>query len=209
MNVVKTAIDGVVIIEPRMFEDARGYFFESFSQREFDEKVAPIRFVQDNESKSSYGVMRGLHFQRPPFTQSKLVRCVKGAVLDVAVDIRKGSPTYGQHVSCLLCAHDEEGERLAKELGERTTTAICPLPSYIGLQFFIPKGFAHGFAVLSDVAIFQYKCDEFYHPEADGGINILDDSLGINWRIHKEMAILSEKDTRHSILKDFVSPFSI
>ena len=121
MNVIKTAIDGVVIIEPRVFEDARGYFFESFSQREFDEKVAPIlghtvTFVQDNESKSSYGVMRGLHFQRPPFTQSKLVRCVKGAVLDVAVDIRKGSPTYGQHVECLLCAHDEEGERIANEL---------------------------------------------------------------------------------------------
>ena len=110
MNVIKTAIDGVVIIEPRIFEDARGYFFESFSQREFDEKVGRVNFVQDNESKSSYGVMRGLHFQRPPFTQSKLVRCVKGAVLDVAVDIRKGSPTYGQHVECLLCAHDEEGE---------------------------------------------------------------------------------------------------
>ena len=120
MNVIKTAIDGVLIIEPRIFEDARGYFFESFSQREFDEKVAPIlghtvTFVQDNESKSSYGVMRGLHFQRPPYTQSKLVRCVKGAVLDVAVDIRKGSPTYGQHVECLLCAHDEEGERIARE----------------------------------------------------------------------------------------------
>ena len=113
MNVIKTAIDGVIIIEPRIFEDARGYFFESFSQREFDEKVCPITFVQDNESKSSYGVMRGLHFQRPPFTQSKLVRCVKGAVLDVAVDIRKGSPTYGQHVECLLCAHDEEGTRIA------------------------------------------------------------------------------------------------
>ena len=114
MNVIKTAINGVLIIEPRIFEDARGYFFESFSQRVFDEKVAPIlghtvTFVQDNESKSSYGVMRGLHFQRPPYTQSKLVRCVKGAVLDVAVDIRKGSPTYGQHVECLLCVHDEEG----------------------------------------------------------------------------------------------------
>ena len=115
MNVIKTAIEGVVIIEPRIFEDARGYFFESFSQREFDEKVRPITFVQDNESKSSYGVMRGLHFQRPPFTQSKLVRCVKGAVLDVAVDIRKGSPTYGQHVECLLCARDEEDERIAKQ----------------------------------------------------------------------------------------------
>ncbi len=188
MEVFKTAIDGVVIIEPRVFEDARGYFFESFSQREFDEKVAPILghkviFVQDNESKSTYGVMRGLHFQRPPYTQSKLVRCVKGAVLDVAVDIRKGSPTYGQHVAVELT---EDNHR----------------------QFFIPKGFAHGFVVLSETAIFQYKCDEFYHPEADGGISILDDSLGIDWRI-KDKAILSEKDTKHPLLKDFDSPFNI
>ena len=135
MDVIKTAIDGVLIIEPNVFGDNRGYFFESFSQREFDEKVAPIlghtiNFVQDNESMSSYGVMRGLHFQCPPFTQSKLVRCVKGAVLDVAVDIRKGSPTYGQHVTCLLAAHDEEGERFAKELGEEVTSSISPLPSY-------------------------------------------------------------------------------
>lgn len=208
MEVIKTAIDGVVIIEPRIFEDSRGYFFESFSQREFDEKVRPITFVQDNESKSSYGVMRGLHFQRPPFTQSKLVRCVKGAVLDVAVDIRKGSPTYGQHVSCLLSAHDEEGERIANELGEAVTSSILPLPSYIGLQFFIPKGFAHGFAVLSDTAVFQYKCDEFYHPEADCGISILDDSLGIDWRI-ADKAILSEKDTKNPLLRDFDSPFDI
>jgi len=182
MNIIKTAIDGLVIIEPRIYEDARGYFFESFSQREFNEMVAPIRFVQDNESKSSYGVMRGLHFQRPPFTQSKLVRCVKGAVLDVAVDIRTGSPTFGQHV--------------AEELTEENHR-----------QFFIPKGFAHGFAVLSDVAVFQYKCDEFYHPEADGGISILDESLGINWRIPTDHAILSEKDTKHPLLKDFDSPF--
>jgi len=188
MNVIKTAIDGVVIIEPRIFEDARGYFFESFSQREFDEKVAPIlghtvTFVQDNESKSSYGVMRGLHFQRPPFTQSKLVCCVKGAVLDVAVDIRKGSPTYGQHVAIELT---EDNHR----------------------QFFVPRGFAHGFAVLSETAVFQYKCDEFYHPEADGGISILDDSLGIDWRI-KDKAILSDKDTKHPLLMDFESPFDI
>ena len=188
MNVIKTAIEGVVIIEPRIFEDARGYFFESFSQREFDEKVAPIlghtvAFVQDNESKSSYGVMRGLHFQRPPFTQSKLVRCVKGAVLDVAVDIRKGSPTYGQHVAVELT---EENHR----------------------QFFIPKGFAHGFAVLSETAVFQYKCDEFYHPEADGGINILDEKLGINWHIPFNKAILSEKDTKHVLLKDLDTPFT-
>ena len=182
MNVIKTNIDGVVIIEPRIFEDSRGYFFESFSQREFDEKVRPITFVQDNESKSSYGVMRGLHFQRPPFTQSKLVRCVKGAVLDVAVDIRKGSPTFGQHVAVELT---EDNHR----------------------QFFIPKGFAHGFAVLSDVAVFQYKCDEFYHPESDGGISILDDSLCIDWKIPIDKAILSEKDTRHPLLNVFESPF--
>ena len=182
MEVIKTALDGVVVIEPRLFEDARGYFFESFSQREFDEKVGRVVFVQDNESKSSYGVMRGLHFQRPPFTQSKLVRCVKGAVLDVAVDIRKGSPTYGQHV--------------AVELTEKNHR-----------QIFISKGFAHGFAVLSETAVFQYKCDEFYHPEADDGISILDNSLNIDWRIPTAKAILSEKDTKHSLLKDFNSPF--
>lgn len=182
MEVIKTAIDGLVIIEPRIFKDSRGYFFESFSQREFDEKIGEINFVQDNESMSSYGVMRGLHFQRPPFTQSKIVRCVKGAVLDVAVDIRKGSPTYGQHVAVEL---SEENHR----------------------QFFISKGFAHGFAVLSETAVFQYKCDEFYHPEADGGISILDDSLGIDWRLPADKIILSEKDTKHPLLKDFDSPF--
>ena len=182
MEVIKTAIEGVVIIEQRIFEDSRGYFFESFSQREFDEKVRPIVFVQDNESKSSYGVMRGLHFQRPPFTQSKLLRCVKGAVLDVVVDIRKGSPTYGQHVAVEL---SEENKR----------------------QFFIDKGFAHGFAVLSESAVFQYKCDEFYHPEVDGGISILDSSLGIDWRIPVEKALLSKKDTKHPLLADFDSPF--
>ena len=189
MEVIKTAIQDVLIIQPRVFNDPRGYFFESFSQREFDEKVAPIlghkiNFVQDNESMSSYGVMRGLHFQRPPFTQSKLVRCVKGAVLDVAVDIRKGSPTYGQHV--------------AVELTEENH-----------LQFFVPRGFAHGFAVLSETAVFQYKCDEFYHPEVDGGISILDASLGIDWKIPTEKALLSEKDTKHALLKDFDSPFDI
>ena len=215
MNVIKTAIDGVLIIEPRIFEDARGYFFESFSLRVFDEKVAPIlghtvTFVQDNESKSSYGVMRGLHFQRPPYTQSKLVRCVKGAVLDVAVDIRKGSPTYGQHVECLLCAHDEEGERIAREYENKFRSSFLVSPSsQIGLQFFVPRGFAHGFAVLSETAVFQYKCDEFYHPEADGGISIKDDSLGIDWRIPIEKAMLSEKDTVNPLLKDLKSPFDI
>lgn len=189
MEIIKTSIDGVLIIEPRVFKDSRGYFFESFSQREFDEKVTPIlghsiNFVQDNESMSSYGVMRGLHFQTMPYTQSKLVRCVKGAVLDVAVDIRKGSPTYGQHVAVELT---EDNHR----------------------QFFVPRGFAHGFAVLSETAVFQYKCDNYYAPANDGGISIKDDSLGIDWRIPTESALLSEKDAKHALLKDFDSPFSI
>ena len=184
MKIIPTKIEGVVIIEPRLFQDDRGYFFESYSEKDFNREVREIHFVQDNESKSSYGVMRGLHFQRPPFTQSKVVRCVKGAVLDVAVDIRKGSPTYGQHVAVELT---EDNHR----------------------QFFIPRGFAHGFAVLSPEAVFQYKCDNFYHPEADGGISILDSSLGIDWRIPTDHAILSEKDTRHPLLKDFDSPFDI
>ena len=182
MEVIQTSIDCVVFLEPKVFRDARGYFFESFSQREFEEKIRKIDFVQDNESMSSYGVIRGLHFQRPPFTQSKLVRCVKGRVLDVAVDIRKGSPTYGQHV--------------AVELSE-----------WNHRQFFVPRGFAHGFSVLSEIAVFQYKCDNFYTPEADGGISIKDETLGINWQIPVEKAILSEKDVRHGCLKDFNSPF--
>ena len=182
MEVIKTAIYGVVIIEPKIFKDSRGYFFESFSQNEFEDKVRKINFVQDNESMSSYGVMRGLHFQRPPYAQSKLVRCVKGRVLDVAVDIRKGSPTFGQHVAVEL---SEENHR----------------------QFFIPRGFAHGFAVLSDTAVFQYKCDNFYHPEADGGISIKDESLGIDWKIPMKEAILSDKDLKHNCLRNFDSPF--
>ena len=182
MEVLTTDIEGVYIIKPRVFGDARGYFFESYSKREFEEKVGKVDFVQDNESMSKKGVMRGLHFQRPPFSQSKLVRCVKGRVLDVAVDIRKGSPTYGKHVAVELTEDNH-------------------------LQFFIPKGFAHGFVVLSDVAVFQYKCDNFYHPEADGGISILDDSLGIDWKISTQNAILSEKDTKHPLLKVFYSPF--
>ena len=212
MEVIKTNIDGVLIIEPRVFKDSRGYFFESFSQREFDEKVTPIlghsiNFVQDNESMSSYGVMRGLHYQRMPYTQSKLVRCVKGAVLDVAVDIRKGSPTFGQHVSCLLTGRDEEGMKIAEQFAKESV--INNLQSLIGLQFFVPRGFAHGFAVLSNTAVFQYKCDNFYHPEADGGINIKDESLGIDWRIPVEKAILSEKDLKHACLKDAVLDFDI
>lgn len=182
MNVIKTAIDGVVILEPRVFKDARGYFLESYNKKIFDKEVCPVDFVQDNESCSSFGVMRGLHFQRPPFAQAKLVRCVKGAVLDVAVDIRKGSPTYGQHVAVELTENNH-------------------------LQFFIPRGFAHGFAVLSDIAVFQYKCDNYYHPEADGGISIQDISLGIDWRIDPSIAILSDKDLKHQQLSDLISPF--
>ena len=184
MNVVHTALEGVVIIEPRIFKDARGYFFESFSQKEFDEKVMPIRFVQDNESMSSYGVMRGLHYQKMPYTQSKLVRCVKGAVLDVAVDIRHGSPTFGQHVAVELT---EDNHR----------------------QFFIPRGFAHGFAVLSETAVFQYKCDNFYAPQADAGIQLRDESLGIDWRIPVMEAILSEKDLKQPFLQDAPIDFTI
>ena len=163
---------------------------------------------------SSDGVMRGLHYQRMPYTQSKLVRCVKGAVLDVAVDIRKGSPTFGQHVSCLLTGRDEEGmkiaEQFAKESAINNQQSIINNPSsLIGREFFIPRGFAHGFAVLSETAVFQYKCDNYYAPANDGGISIKDDSLGIDWRIPVEKALLSEKDTKHALLKDFDSPFSI
>lgn len=184
MNVIKTDIEGVVVIEPKVFDDARGYFFESYSKRRFDEAIRPIEFVQDNESMSTRGVIRGLHFQRPPFSQSKLVRCVRGTVLDVVVDIRRGSPTYGQHVAVELTG------------GNRR-------------QLFVPRGFAHGFAVLSDEAVFQYKCDNYYHPESEGGISIADRSLGIDWRIDPAEAILSEKDLRNPMLRDFDSPFDI
>jgi len=166
----------------RELSSSRFFFFESFSQRDFSEKVRAVDFVQDNESRSTCGVLRGLHFQRPPHAQSKLVRCVRGAVLDVAVDIRRGSPTYGRHVAVELTEDNH-------------------------LQLFIPRGFAHGFAVLSEEAVFQYKCDDYYAPEADGGISIRDASLGIDWRIPEEKIILSEKDTRHPLLRDFVSPF--
>lgn len=182
MKVINTAIEGLVILEPDLFADERGYFFESFSQRLFDAEVRKICFVQDNESRSCYGVMRGLHFQRPPYAQSKLVRCVHGRVLDVAVDIRKGSPTYGKHV--------------AVELSEKNHR-----------QLFIPRGFAHGYAVLSETALFQYKCDNFYAPQADDGICIWDETLGIDWQIPLTQAILSEKDRQQVCLKDFESPF--
>ena len=177
MEIIKTAIEGVVIIEPRLFKDDRGYFFESFSQREFTEKVRKVDFVQDNESKSSYGVLRGLHFQKPPYAQSKLVRVIKGSVLDVAVDIRKGSPTFGEHVSVELT---EENHR----------------------QFFIPRGFAHGFVVLTEDVIFQYKCDNYYAPQYESGIQFDDPALGIDWKIPEAEMILSAKDRMHKRLEE-------
>lgn len=187
MEIITTPLEGVFIVEPKVFRDERGYFFESFSQRDFDEKIVPllghsVHFVQDNESMSTYGVVRGLHYQKPPFTQSKLVRCVRGAVLDVAVDIRKNSPTFLQHVAVELT---EENHR----------------------QIFIAKGFAHGFAVLSETAIFQYKCDEFYHPEADAGIQLNDPSLNIDWRIPMKDAIMSEKDMQRAKIADISLDF--
>ena len=184
MEVNKTGIEGVLVIEPKVFGDERGYFFESFNVREFKEKTGiKVNFVQDNESKSRYGVLRGMHFQLPPYTQSKLVRVVKGKVLDVVVDIRKGSPTYGKYEMCELT---EENHR----------------------QFFVPKGMAHGFAVLSEEAIFQYKCDDFYHPEAEGAIAWNDPDIAINWPLSSADVILSEKDKHHPFLKDFESPFN-
>lgn len=177
MDVIETGIPGVVIIEPRIFRDTRGYFFESFSRREFNEKVMPIEFVQDNESMSSYGVLRGLHFQKPPYAQSKLVRVIRGAVLDVAVDIRKGSPTFGRHVAVELT---EDNHR----------------------QLFIPRGFAHGFSVLSETVVFQYKCDSFYAPQSEGAIAWNDPALGIDWKIPADKVILSEKDLHHPLLSE-------
>ena len=182
MNVIKTEIEGLVIIEPRLFKDARGYFFESFSEREFAEKVAPVKFVQDNESRSSYGVLRGLHFQKPPYAQAKLVRVVKGRVLDVAVDLRKGSPTYGKYV--------------AVELSEDNH-----------LQFFLPRGFAHGFCVLSDEVVFQYKCDNYYAPQSEGAVIWNDPDLGIDWRIPQEDVVLSDKDRCHPAFKELDDVF--
>lgn len=169
MNIIKTDIEGVLILEPRMFKDERGYFYESFSQREFEENVCRTTFVQDNQSMSVYGVVRGLHFQKPPFCQSKLVRCIKGAVLDVAVDIRKGSPTFGKYVAVELT---EDNHR----------------------QFFIPRGFAHGFAVLSEEAVFQYKCDNYYNKESEGAIAWNDEQIAVDWRLPLDKVILSEKD---------------
>lgn len=182
MNVISTPIKGVFIIEPSIFSDSRGYFFESYNQNEFDEKIGSVRFVQDNESYSSYGVLRGLHFQKPPFAQSKLVRVISGRVLDVAVDIRNGSPTYGQHVAVELSGENHR-------------------------QFFIPRGFAHGFVVLSETALFQYKCDNFYAPQSEGAIAWNDPALAIDWRIPADRILLSEKDRHHPLLKDMEPVF--
>jgi len=182
MNVIRTDIEGLAVIEPRIFKDPRGYFFESFSERDFAEQVAPVKFVQDNESKSSYGVIRGLHFQKPPYAQAKLVRVVKGKVLDVAVDLRVGSPTYGKHYAVEL---SEDNHR----------------------QFFIPRGFAHGFSVLSEEVIFQYKCDNYYAPQSEGSVIWNDPDLGIDWGVPAEKAVLSEKDNRNPRLKDLEKIF--
>ncbi len=182
MNIIKTEIDGLLIIEPRLFKDSRGYFFESFNQRDFEEKVAPVNFVQDNESKSGYGVVRGLHFQKPPYSQAKLVRVIKGRVLDVAVDLRSDSPTYGKYVAIEL---SEDNHR----------------------QFFIPKGFAHGFSVLSEEAVFQYKCDEYYAPQSEGSVIWNDPDIGIDWGIPQEDIVISEKDGKAPLLKDIEKLF--
>lgn len=177
MNVIKTDIEGVVIIEPRVFDDARGYFFESYSERDFNAQVGEVKFIQDNESRSQYGVLRGLHFQKGEHAQSKLVRVVRGKVFDVAVDLRKSSPTFGKHVGVEL---SEDNHR----------------------QFFIPRGFAHGFAVLSEIAVFQYKCDNFYAPQSEGAIMWDDPDLNIQWPVPADKIILSEKDKHHPLFKD-------
>ena len=180
MEFKETDIKGVYVIEPRVFNDARGYFFEAWKKAEFEEHVGKVEFIQDNESKSSFGVLRGLHYQKGEFAQAKLVRVIKGKVLDVAVDMRKSSPTFGQHVAVELT---EDNQR----------------------QFFIPRGFAHGFSVLSETAIFQYKCDNLYCKESEGAIAWDDEALGIDWKIPADQVILSEKDANHPLLKD--SPY--
>lgn len=187
MKVIETDIRDVLILEPKIFTDERGYFYETYNQKDFNsiisEKIGyTVRFVQDNESKSSYGVVRGLHFQNPPYSQSKLVRCLYGKVLDVAVDLRKASPTYGKHIEVELTGENKR-------------------------QLFIPRGFAHGFSVLSEVAVFQYKCDNFYAPGNEGGISLFDPSLNISWGIPREDLILSDKDGKYPLFEDFNSPF--
>ncbi len=182
MRVIGTSIPDVAIIEPEVFGDARGYFFESYSQRRFDEAVRPVRFVQDNESKSRYGVLRGLHFQKGEYAQSKLVRVVAGRVLDVAVDIRRGSPTFGKYVAVELTAENRR-------------------------QLFIPRGFAHGFSVLSEEAVFQYKCDNPYAPQAEGAVAWDDPDIGIDWRLPAEAILLSAKDAANPRLRDAADLF--
>ena len=182
MKITPTFIQGVYIIEPKVFKDSRGYFFESYRKEEFEKTIGKVDFVQDNESCSTKGVIRGLHFQKPPHCQAKLVRCILGKVLDVAVDLREGSPTYGKHI--------------AVEISDENH-----------LEFYIPKGFAHGFEVLSDMAIFQYKCDEYYHPESEGGIDLFDQDLGIDWQTPLHKTILSEKDKKNPRFSEFETPF--
>lgn len=177
MNVIPTPIEGLMVIEPQVFRDARGYFVETYNEQRYMDAGITARFVQDNQSCSSYGVVRGLHFQRPPYSQAKLVCCTQGKVLDVAVDLRQDSPTYGQWYSVELSGENHR-------------------------QFFIPRGFAHGFSVLSDTATFTYKCDNLYHPEADGGILLSDPDLAIDWQIPEEFRILSDKDKKHPLLRD-------
>ena len=182
MNVIKTPIEGLLIIEPRVFHDARGYFVETYNEQRYREAGVDATFVQDNQSCSTYGVVRGLHFQKPPYTQAKLVSCTKGRVLDVAVDLRKESPTYGKWFSVEL---SEENHR----------------------QFYIPRGFAHGFSVLSEQAVFTYKCDNLYHPEAEGGLLLSDPDVAIDWQVPEDKRVISEKDTKHPLFKDLISPF--
>lgn len=182
MNVIKTPIDGLLIIEPRVFHDARGYFVETYNEQRYREAGVDAMFVQDNQSCSTYGVVRGLHFQKPPYTQAKLVSCTKGRVLDVAVDLRKKSATYGKWFAIEL---SEESHR----------------------QFYIPRGFAHGFSVLSEQAVFTYKCDNLYHPEAEGGLLLSDPDVAIDWQVPEDKRVISEKDTKHPLFKDLISPF--
>lgn len=182
MNIISTSIEGLLVIEPKVFEDARGYFVETYNEQRYREAGITSLFVQDNQSCSCYGVVRGLHFQRPPFTQAKLVTCTVGRVLDVAVDLRRQSPTYGQWFSVELSADNHR-------------------------QFFIPRGFAHGFSVLSEKAVFSYKCDNFYHPEADGGILLSDPDIAIDWQVPADRMILSDKDQHHPLLRDLDNPF--
>lgn len=182
MEIITTPIEGLLIIEPKVFHDARGYFVETYNEQRYREAGIDAQFVQDNQSCSSFGVVRGLHFQRPPYTQAKLVCCTQGRVLDVAVDLRKDSKTFGRWFSVELT---EENHR----------------------QFFIPRGFAHGFSVLSEKAVFTYKCDNLYHPEADGGLLLSDPALDIDWQVPTQQRIISDKDTKHPLLKDLDNPF--